>query len=295
LLLVVGLAGCETAFKGYPERPTALQDDLTELNDSISAREIQRCLDAGAAPDQAADTGSARALDPRSCRNRLIAARMYAIDLRFSEFEENLFREVLEGGFAATLATLGLTSAGALASGGASQVFSGIAALIIGGREAFQKEALAERTIVAIHTAMRANRAETALRLHAGLRQSIDDYPLAVALSDLNEYYGGGTVLGALIGITKSVGAEASAAEDRLREFRVNAFAEDESGRRLRAFIRPPDGDDASPVNEANLRALRAWLATSPVAGLPIENFLTNADLKELRERAVREIPVPSS
>ena len=75
---------------------------------------------------------------------------MYAIDLRFSQFEEDLFRQTRESGFAATLATLGLTTSAAFVGGGASQVLSGIAAFIIGGREAFQKEVLAERTLVLI-------------------------------------------------------------------------------------------------------------------------------------------------
>jgi hypothetical protein len=147
--------------------------------------------------------------DSRPCRNKFIAARMYATDIRFSQFEEKLFRQTRESEFAATLATLGLTSAAAFSSGGASQVLSGVAAFIIGGREAFQKEVLAERTVIAIHTAMRARRAQVRLRLREGLRQSVEQYPVAAALADLNDYYDAGTILGALIGITETVGAEA--------------------------------------------------------------------------------------
>ena len=114
------------------------------------------------------------------------------------------------------MATLGLTTTAAFTTSGASQVLAGIAAFIIGGREAFQKEVLAERTVIAIHTAMRARRAQVRLRLRKGLRQSTDQYPLAVALADLNDYYDAGTILGALIGITEMVGAEAKQAEERL-------------------------------------------------------------------------------
>jgi hypothetical protein len=41
---------------------------------------------------------------------------------------------------------------------------------------------------------------------------------VAVALADLNDYYDAGTILGALVGITETVGAEAKQAEERLLE-----------------------------------------------------------------------------
>lgn len=201
---IVMLGGC-AAFNGYPERPVTLADDLSELKDSITSKKMTDCFDKKA--DEAV-----------TCRNQFISARMYATDIRFSEFEEKLFRQTRESGFAATLATLGLTSTAAFATGGASQILSGIAAFVIGGREAFQKEVLAERTVIAIHTAMRARRAQVRLRLLDGLRQSIDRYPLALALTNVNEYYDAGTILGALIGITETVGAQAKEADAKLLE-----------------------------------------------------------------------------
>ena len=206
-LLGLGIAllgGC-AAFSGYPERPLDLASDFSQLKDSIAATKMTDCFE---------KTGD----EAVTCRNRFISARMYATDIRFSEFEEKLFRQTRESGFTATLATLGLTSAAAFSSGGATQVFSGIAAFIIGGREAFQKEVLAERTVIAIHTAMRARRSQVRLRLLDGLRQPIDRYPLALALTNVNEYYDAGTILGALIGITETVGAQAKEADAKLLE-----------------------------------------------------------------------------
>lgn len=201
--VVACLAGC-AAFNGYPERPVELSQELMQLKESISSSKLSECI----------DKVNEEAL---ACRNRLITARMYAIDIRFSEFEERLFRQTRESGFAATLSTLGLTSAAAVATGGTSQVFSGLAAFIIGGREAFQKEVLAERTVIAIHTAMRAGRAQVRLRLLNGLRQSIDDYPLSLALTNTNEYFDAGTVLGALVGISEIVGTQAKQAEEKIQ------------------------------------------------------------------------------
>jgi hypothetical protein len=198
-LLVLALSAC-AAFSGYPERPVSRADEIRQMAPKMSGDAILSCM-------------AARTDD---CRNSIVTARMYVTDLQFSTFEETLFRSTREAAFGATLGTLGLTSAAAVASGGTSQALSGTAALVIGGREAFQKEVLAERTVVAIHTAMRARRAQIAARILEGLQRSVDSYPLTLGLRDLNDYYDAGTILGALVGITESVGASAREAEKTL-------------------------------------------------------------------------------
>jgi hypothetical protein len=168
---------------------------------------------------------------------------MYAIDIQFSEFEASLFEQTRSSGFAATVATLGLTSAAAVAGGTAAQLLSGAAAFIIGTREAFQKEVLAERTLVAIHTAMRAGRTRVAIRLRDGLRSPVSDYPLALGLADLNAYYDAGTILGSLIGITETVGADAQRAQEQLLE--VSTIARTEAATFLQGLIASPGRDVA--------------------------------------------------
>ncbi|WP_374564147.1 hypothetical protein [Ideonella sp.] len=213
MLAAVPLAlGACAAFDGYPQRVTDPEADLKKLEAVIDVEAMKTCLKT---PSEA-------------CRSELVSARMYAIDIRFSQFEETLFRDTRKAGFSATLATLGLNSAAAVSSGGAAQVLSGLSAFIIGGREAYDKEVLAERTLIAIHTGMRARRAEVAFRLRAGLGQSLVEYPVGMALSDLNEYYNAGTVLGALVGITEAVGAKAEKAEAKLTE--QFSFQKDEAG-----------------------------------------------------------------
>ena len=200
------------------------------------------------------------------CRNRIIAARLYAIDILFSE--ENLFKQTRSSGFAATVATLGLTSTAAVAGGTASQILSGAAAFIIGTREAFQKEVLAERTLIAIHTAVRGGRTQALVHLRVGLSQPLDVYPLAAGLADLNEYYNAGTVLGALVGITESVGADARRAELRLQQ--QLTFQLDEPADKIRAFV---SGDDPScscqdATKFAQIQS--CW----PGAGVPTGTFM---------------------
>jgi len=265
-LITVLLSGC-SAFSGFPQRATDPNKDLQLLESHIGAEAITGCL-----------------TNPTvSCRNEIITARMHATDIRFSEFEESLFRQTRETGFAATLATLGLTSGAAFAGGITSQVLAGVAAFIIGAREAFQKEVLAERTVVAIHTAMRANRARVALRLRTGLTQPIDQYPLALGLSDLNDYYNAGTVLGALIGITETVGVEARKAEEELRQ--EIRFSLDPFGRKFEQAICGGVPNCPNP-DIAKFDAIRAcW----PTVGVPKETLMLDFILQDrfARQRAL--------
>ena len=252
----MGLAGCAN-FDGYPKRATEPVDDLKTLAPAINADAVTACL---AAPTA-------------TCRNQLVGARMYAMDIRFSQFEETMFRETRTGGFGATLATMGLTGAAALSSGGTSQVLAGISAFIIGGREAFEKEILAERTVVAIHTAMRSRRAEVALRLRTGLQQPLRQYPVATALGDLNDYYNAGTVLGALTGITETVGASAQKAEAALNE--QLSFRLDPAAKKLELAVCGDDPDCKTP-NEATYPRIRAcWPAAGVPASTLIPDFMT--------------------
>lgn len=249
-LLCLGIAlllgGC-AAFDGYPKRVTDPEIDIAELKPQLDAAAIRACLQT---PDLA-------------CRNRIIGARMYATDIRFSQFEEELFRDTRRGGFNATLATLGLTTAAAASTGGAAQALSGLSALIIGGREAFQKEVLSERTTLAIHAAMRTRRAQVALRLRGSLSQPIDNYPVETALADLDAYYNAGTVLGALVGITETVGASAEKAETELRE--KLSFSLDADAGKFRLAVCGSDKDCKTPQMTELQRAKACW----PKAGVP--------------------------
>jgi hypothetical protein len=265
-LITLLLSGC-AAFSGFPKRATDPSADLKLLESHIGAEKITACLNN----------------ESFSCRNEIIAARMHVTDIRFSEFEENLFRETRELGFGATLVTLGLTSGAAFAGGQASQVLAGVAAFIIGAREAFQKEVLAERTVVAIHTAMRANRAQVALRLRTGLNQPITQYPLALGLSDLNDYYNAGTVLGALIGITETVGVQARKAEEELQQeirFSLDPFAQKFEQAICGGVPNCPNPDTAK-FNDIR----SCW----PTVGVPKETLMTDFILQKrfARQRAL--------
>ena len=102
---------------------------------------------------------------------------------------------------------------------------------------------LAEKTVIAIATAMHANRLKIEVRIRKGLKRPASDYPLGLALSDLEEYYYAGTVLGALVGITEVVGSEGKAAERDLTV--VSGYSTEPAARYLNAFLFDKNLSDA--------------------------------------------------
>jgi hypothetical protein len=274
LQAILLMSGC-AAFMGFPPRVTDRSEDLKALQKHIDADAITECLKA---------TNEAEA-----CRNKIIAARTYGIDIQFSAFEEDLFRQAREAGFAATVTTLGLTAAGAVAGGGTTQVLSAIAAGITGSRAAFEREVLAERTVLAIHTSMRANRMIVLARIRQGLTQSVSQYPLAAGLTDVEDYYFQGTVLGALIGITKAVGVKAEEAERGLAI--ATGLSQSEGARALRAYANAP----GISVDEKKLRisrilqAIKDLEAPEPEA---IASFITDGrpETEELQAKVARRL-----
>jgi hypothetical protein len=205
-LLLSALAACGS-IQAAPKAPLAdLETSLVQLQGAYSAGEVVNCLAQPLASQDAV-----------VCRDRIVQALMIAVDLRYEEFEIGFFDANRYASFGATLAALGLSTAGAVVSGGTSQILSAAAAGVIGAREGFKREVLVEQTSVALLVAMRAQRDQIGLRIRLGLRQDATEYPLGAALADVSAYYRAGTIVGALTGVTQAVGVEREQAQDNLQ------------------------------------------------------------------------------
>jgi hypothetical protein len=157
----------------------------------------------------------------RNYRNSLIAGRMYAIDIQYTAYEGALTRERQNVGFGAAAATLGLTTASGLVTAVATKdILTGAAGFVTGARAAYDNDILFSHSVQWIQSQMRARRADIGRRILDGTRLSTDQYPLALALSDLEAYYRAGTFTGGLISTTETVGADARFSE-QLRDERI--------------------------------------------------------------------------
>jgi hypothetical protein len=204
-LLLLALAAC-SGIEAAPKPPTVnFEASLAGLATAYDPVQVLKCINTPLSGQQ-------------PCRDTIVQAAMIAIDLRYEEFEIGFFDANRYAGFGGTLAVLGLTTAGAVVSGGTSQLLSAAAAGVTGAKEAFKREVLAEQTSIALLTAMRTQRDQVGLRIRLGLRRNATEYPLGVALADVSAYYRAGTIVGALTGVTQAVGVEREQAQENLQQ-----------------------------------------------------------------------------
>lgn len=244
------VAGC-ASISGGPPRLFPIDEEMGFIRDGL--RKLER-----------------EATDERSYRNKLIASRMYAIDLQYTAYESALTRERQNVGFGAAAATLGLTTASTLvASTGTKDILTQAAGFVTGTRAAYDNDILFAHSVQWIQTQMRARRADIARRLLDGTRRTTDQYPLAAALSDLEAYYRAGTFTGGVIATTETLGADARFSEDEKDERIEVTFARTPVGGSLMTCISRRSNAKARMlelklVSETNLALMQ-------VGGLPSE------------------------
>ncbi len=199
------LGGC-TVFSGSPEPVRNLDDDLQALQPIFAPVEVVNCI------ARTAEGGA------KLCRDRIVQAQLLATDLRYRDFERRFLATARGGRLLTQLGVLGLTTtagAGGLAAGTA-QVLSLIAGGLTGSLALAEQELLAERTALAIQAQMRAGRDRVALRIREGLARPAEEYPLGVALTDLEAYAHAGTLPGGIGALTEQAAAEAQRANEAL-------------------------------------------------------------------------------
>ena len=127
--------------------------------------------------------------------------------MQYTQYETALTREVQEVGFGA------LTTAGAL--GTASTLFtpvvtksilSALSTAVLATKGHYDSEILLAQTIRTIQKQMRASRNLISAGITAKMPQSVADYPLPIAMSDVEDYYSAGTLTTGVIDTSTTVG-----------------------------------------------------------------------------------------
>lgn len=132
---------------------------------------------------------------------------MYAIDVQYTQYETALTRESQEVGFAALTTAEGLSTASTLIVPAASKtILSGLATAVLATKGHYGSEVLLAQTMRTIQKQMRTSRNRIATQISARMAQNVVDYPLSVALSDVEEYYSAGTLTTGVIDTSTTVG-----------------------------------------------------------------------------------------
>jgi hypothetical protein len=197
---------------GAPEQPTFMDADAEALRKEYGESAIAR----------AQKLRSAEA--KRQYRNEMIEARTVLIDRRFYAWARNLLREEAGKNLAVDTAVIALNTTGTLTGGAlVKSILSAVSAGIVGIKGSFDKNAYYEKTIVALLLKMEAEREKIKLAMAQKASQSIADYTITGAISDLERLYTAGTLRGALISITEEAGKDASQAKTLRRQFLIDS------------------------------------------------------------------------
>lgn len=268
------LVGCAASFKGGPERLFSVNEETQSIKQSLSYV---------GGPEWYQQYVQSSGAGKRELRDQIVFARMYAIDLFYSQYEAQLTSERQNVGFFSTLASLALTSSATLvADATAKSILSATTTGLTGAREAYDKNILIERTISVLQQQMRAQRLIVRTKIVQRLTNGVEIYPLEFALIDIEDYYRAGTITGALIGAEETAGARlehATALEAQVISARF--FLTDLSPR-IEAYWR---------ANANQKRLVEDWVARH--VGVNVTLFMYSDQYSEQQARIVRELSIP--
>ena len=212
-ILLAALAACSPSIIGAPKKSFSDENDIAAFQPSVGSGAIQQYLAAGTDEEK------------RTLRNNIVLGRMYIIDRNYSDFERELTKERQDVGFYSSIALLALNSTGTLVGGEETKaILHAVSAGLLGAREAYGKEILIEKTIDILQKNMRARRIEIQNQIISSLPKPVTQYPLQLALSDVDKYFSAGTITGAFLGASNVASARLENAEFEALVVRDNLF-----------------------------------------------------------------------
>jgi hypothetical protein len=227
-------------------------------------------------------------------RNKFITGRLVLINLNYYKWLRNVTADKQLLDSASDILVLSLNLAGAaVGSTEAKTILAAVSAGVAGSKTVVDKYYFYEKTVPALAATMNAQRKQALITLIKGLDMDQQHYSFEQALADLNDYYQAGTFQGAINTIQADAGAKEKAAASTINFLRTWAYSEDDSGIVISKFLFQ-DGDPTKPI-DGNIKAFKDWrakLADPRLRDSPIEKFLHDPSFKDLREQAIREIPI---
>jgi hypothetical protein len=189
--------------QGYPEQKVHIGAQIKDLSKMVNDQEkILPAIDAN--KDAAA-------------RNRYIYNYVSLCDLEYDVFLKRLtgVKNGVDGVSQIAVGAMGAT--GALVGGGTGQILNAAVAATTAASVAVDKTYFYNTTMPAIVSAMNAERQTVYVDISKGLSETYDQYPIAVAIRDLERYYLAGTFVNAQSVIQKESGAKSQTATDALK------------------------------------------------------------------------------
>lgn len=273
------MIGC-TALHQYPERSEETYTQFINEKDPEYATAMMEISKATTASKKI------------QIRNAAIDSRIRVIDLQFTAFMEALAKENVQADFGVTALQLGVGAAGSLVKETTSQILSATSGALSGIHQTFNKTTLFNQSFPALLAQMVAGRKAVLVKIMEGRRLGIEEYPLSVAVRDLEAYYFAGSLPGAVVSTSADAKVKNDEAQRDLDALKTSKFSETDTARMISRYIWPPAGDRSVPHSAENLKRVTRWMKEAGIGELAVQKLLDNPDLESLRQRAIKEIPI---
>lgn len=228
LFLICAISGCSPIYTGSPPRVFSVNEEVADFKKDFGSPDFRSYF-------------SLSDNQQVSYRNNYVAARMYAIDLNFSEFERRLQTDSSQLDVAGSVANIALTQTSTLiAPVGTKNILTSVAAGLTGTQAAYEQKVFLGKTVQLLESQMEIDRNRAATRIYQRLSLPASQYSLALAMSDLEAYYQAGTMASAQINISHDVGERALASSDERAQVVLAATPSTDSNyQRLLTFLYP--------------------------------------------------------
>lgn len=254
LITALGLVSCAST-QGFPERVVSADEELADLKaDFQTAKKKYSTLNTDD--------------DPKRIRNEIINGRIAAIDIQFSLFQQGLHEQGVGLNIGSDAIVLGLGAAGALASGGTSQVLSATSGAVTGLKGSIDKKVFFEQTMPALFAQMIAKRKAVLVNIRTGLTKDPSQYPLQQGLADLEDYRYAGTIPGAISAVVENAGAESTQANQQLYQIVKTGYVETKETMDLDQWLSP-----GGEINPERWKILQKWLDSTLPRKMSVASF----------------------
>lgn len=286
------LAGCSTVAGG----PRSVAEQLPSIaagqarpSGDGRLQSLARAIDDDCYAIPAAAKAPAPAAGAKVRRDQLAKLYMLRADDAYFQYERALLNDDRQVNFLATIASLGLATAGSVAGGHTARVLSAANAGVIGERAAFTREYLFDKTIASLENQMRANRSAVATRVYQGMARGVDEYTTCDALRDLLAYEQAGTLAEGLTGIADTTAVRAS--EEKVEENKAKqlVYATAPLAIALRDYFAPADDIVMATRVARGVKSL-AMVNLSPPTGMSAAQYfaeILSGDAFAVQQRAL--------
>ena len=270
VLLLLPFAAC-VSVGSQPRRPFPVATELDFL--SVCCFKQETIDDCATKKDKA-------------CRDKIVFGQLHAYDLVLSEFEDRLTRLSqgidLTGDLVSGLAS----AAGTVVKGTQTKsIVSALSTFATGAKSSAEADLFFQKSITTIVARIEALRKEALVPILAGLLKEPTEYPLYLALEDVEGYFKAVNLMQALASIDENSTQKAKVADEQKNTLLNLTFGDDENSALIRNFWLPNGTENAT-----NVKALQDWIDTNVKKGLHVPDFIHGKAYADARKKAVADL-----